>query len=305
VHDVRDEARLRSKYDVLIFGPATNNALALLNGMQGDSAVTWKASKLTPNIGRQASTDDMRGGLELAGILNLSNFVKAGGTLITLQNTSVLPVHFGMTPGVTIRDTPSLWAPGGVFRTTVADPASPLAYGYGDELGVYFNRAPVFAIAAAGGFGGGGGGGQAAAAAPRPSDGTTTARRSSRGGTEEQDVVQGRPLDAGRAGVEAFRAAQPDTAPRIAAAIRDARVIFRFERDLKKLLISGGLRGGEPLANAPALVDVKHGQGHVVLFAFNPFWRAETLGSYALVFNALLHHGSLDVKGAGAGRVAN
>jgi hypothetical protein len=31
------------------------------------------------------------------------------------------------------------------------------------------------------------------------------------------------------------------------------------------------------------------------MFAFNPFWRGGTLGSYALLFNALLHHGHLNV----------
>ena len=35
-------------------------------------------------------------------------------------------------------------------------------------------------------------------------------------------------------------------------------------------------------------------QGHVVLFSNNPFWRAETKGSYFLVFNAILNFDSLD-----------
>jgi len=72
------------------------------------------------------------------------------------------------------------------------------------------------------------------------------------------------------------------------------RTVFRFSPDVKRLLVSGGLTNGQELANAPALVDAKLGQGHVVLFSFNPMWRSGTLGSYALVFNTLLHHGHLD-----------
>jgi hypothetical protein len=72
-----------------------------------------------------------------------------------------------------------------------------------------------------------------------------------------------------------------------------ARVIFRFASDPQKLLISGGLTDGGELAHMPGLVDVPLGRGNVVMFSFNPFWRSETLGSYALVFNALLHHGNL------------
>ena len=86
----------------------------------------------------------MRGGLELQGVMHLQRFVENGGVFITIADASVLPIHFGMAEGVQIKTTSELWAPGGVFRTTLADEASPLAYGFGDELGVYFNRAPVF-----------------------------------------------------------------------------------------------------------------------------------------------------------------
>jgi len=35
------------------------------------------------------------------------------------------------------------------------------------------------------------------------------------------------------------------------------------------------------------------GDGHVVMFSFNPFWRSHTHGSYALLFNVLMHHDAL------------
>ena len=37
------------------------------------------------------------------------------------------------------------------------------------------------------------------------------------------------------------------------------------------------------------MIDSPYGEGHVVLFSNNPFWRAETKGSYFLVFNAILN----------------
>lgn len=294
-HEVRDDPRLRDKYDVIVFGPSVADPLMILRGVTGDRPIPWKKSELTPNLGRQASTDDMRGGLELRGVLNLENFVRAGGTLVTINNTSALPIHFGMAPGITIRETPGLWARGGVFSTRVTDAASPITYGYGEQLGVYFNTAPVFAEARGGfGFGGGFGG---AAAARRSEDGSTTARNTGRGGIGEPDIVQGRPRDMGQAGVEAFRGeggARAGGPGGQAGAGSTARIVMRYEPDVKSLLISGGLRGGEALANSPAVVDVSLGDGHVVLFSFNPFWRSQTLGSYALVFNTLMHHGNLD-----------
>jgi hypothetical protein len=290
VHDVRDDAKLRDKYDVIVFGPSVNDPLQILNGVQGDKPVPWKKTEATPNLGAVAASDDMRGGLELRGLVNLQNFVRAGGTFVTLTNSGVLPVHFGFTQGVSIQETPDMWAPGGVFRTVIADSISPLVYGYGAELGVYFNRGPVFAIA--------GDAGRTRQQQSQP-EASTTARRSGRGGIGERDVVQGRARDLGRENVEEFRRREGGQEEPggfgfgQGGGTSNARTIMRFSPDITKLLISGGLDKGEPLAGAPALVDAPLGDGHIVMFAFNPYWRSQTLGSYALLFNAFLHHGHL------------
>ncbi|HSJ09761.1 MAG TPA: M14 family zinc carboxypeptidase [Longimicrobiales bacterium] len=305
VHDARDNQQLRQKYDVILFGPSANDALSIVNGVQGTSPLPWKKTPVTPNLGSEASTDDMRGGLGLQGVLNLQRFVEQGGTLVTLTNSSNLPIHFGMSGNIRTLQTEDLWAPPGVFRAERADRGSPLLYGYGDALGVYYgqNRGPLFTD------------GQRSpivVAATRPiADGSTTARRSGRGGVDEQDIVQGRPRDLGQAAVEEFRrnASADAAAPQQGGfgqqqqAGPRARTVLRFASDPKDLLISGGLTNGSEMAYAPALVDVPVGNGNVVMFSFNPFWRSQTLGSYGLVFNALLHHGNLNV-GVPAGRPA-
>ncbi len=290
VHDVRDDPSLRDRYDVILFGPSSADALSIVQGLDGDEPIPWKASSLTPNIGRQDSTDDMRGGLGLTGVVNLKTFVEAGGVFVALSSSSSLPTHFGLARGVSIRTTPDLWARGGVFRAQVADAESPITYGYGDDLGVYFNTAPIFQISSGGRRGCGGFG------FTEPEDlggpGSTTTRRTGRGGADESDVVQGRRGDLGEAGVEAFRAGEEDEedGDSSSAASNRVRTVMRYSRDVEDLLISGGLRNGEPLAGAPALVDVTLGDGHVIMFSFNPFWRSETLGSYGLVFNTIMHY---------------
>jgi hypothetical protein len=71
------------------------------------------------------------------------------------------------------------------------------------------------------------------------------------------------------------------------------RVVLRYA-NANELLVSGLLDQGGELAQHPAIVDSHFGAGHVVLFSNNPFWRAETQGSYFLVFNAILNFDHLD-----------
>ncbi len=71
------------------------------------------------------------------------------------------------------------------------------------------------------------------------------------------------------------------------------RVALRFDAQ-NTLLVSGLLDGGADIAQRPVVVDVPVGKGHVVLFASNPIYRGETIGSYSLVFNTIMNFDSLN-----------
>src|SRR6267378_2404102 len=73
------------------------------------------------------------------------------------------------------------------------------------------------------------------------------------------------------------------------------RVVLSFHQKRDSLRLSGLLVNGEELAGRPAVLDAPVGQGHVVLFAIRPFWRWETQGSFALVFNAIMNWNDLGV----------
>jgi hypothetical protein len=65
------------------------------------------------------------------------------------------------------------------------------------------------------------------------------------------------------------------------------QVLLRYA-DAKGLLVAGLLDHGDKLAQHATVVAAHLGSGTTLLFANNPLYRGETIGSYALVTNAIL-----------------
>ena len=140
----------------------------------------WKTTELTPNLGKIDSTDDMRPGLGWQGLANLQKFVREGGVLITVDDTSNFAIQFGFTPGVSVTAAQRLKITGAVLRSKVVDGASPIAYGYDDDLAMYSSDGPIFGVSST--LGGRGGRGGAAERAGLPAAARQTSPTSHRVG---------------------------------------------------------------------------------------------------------------------------
>jgi hypothetical protein len=296
---LRENQNLREKLDVIILppmgggGPAGLSAILRGIPMRGDP-MPWKNTEDTPNFTAKGldTADDIRGGLGYQGLANLEKFVRDGGLLIAVQTSAALPVAGGMTDMVNVSDARTMQAPGSVVLSSIDDKKSPIAYGYDDKLYIYFRQGPVITI---GGFGGGFGGGG-------DEGGAAGGRSSGRGTASDPDVIQARkysapekPVKRGPREQELYVPEELTNAARWALPPKDQqpRVVLRFAAE-KDLLLSGMIVGGSEIAEKPAVVDVPHGKGHVVLFANNPMWRNETMGSFFLIFNAAMNYDHLD-----------
>jgi len=231
-------------------------------------------------------------------LIKIEKFVDEGGLFITITGNASIPIDYGLIDGISIVPARELNARGSILSARISDKRSPIVYGYGDGLAVYFSQAPVLAVSSTGGIGGGGGGNGFGTPIP--------GRPTGRGTASDPDIVQARPYSEPLAQPQVRPGEEPpldeDTREFLRASLPTPdqlpRVVMRFA-DEKDLLVSGMLSGGRELANRPVIVDVPRGKGHVLLFANNPMWRNQTQGSYFLLFNALLNFDHL-----GAGRKA-
>jgi hypothetical protein len=134
----KDEVRkghLRERYDLIIIPSQGRSAKDLVFDipMHGGPLPYTKTARFK-YLGDYGSSEDIRGGMGLAGLEELRRFVEAGGTLITLGEASAVPAEFGLAPDIGI-DHPSkaFYAPGPIVTAKVLVPTNPLFYGYTDE----------------------------------------------------------------------------------------------------------------------------------------------------------------------------
>ena len=289
--DVAKLGNLRSKYDVILFAPVGDaSTRQIIDGMpMWGNPMPWKTTALTPNIGHIDSTDDIRPGLGESGVANLKRFVHDGGLLITAEDTAKFAIAVGLAPGVFTTPTDQLKVVGSVLQTKFVDRHSPIAASYNrDDLAIYSAAGQSFKISNL----------------LYGDRGLPTAkdfqRATGRGGPHDTDTPEGRAFvqpealpDAKPWEATPLNAEQMRNNPWVIPADQRPQVILRFAA-ADKLLIAGLLEGGSEMAERAAVVDARYGKGHVLLFASNPMWRGETIGSYPLVLNAIVNFNKLD-----------
>jgi hypothetical protein len=285
---VSKESDLRAKYDVIVFAPVGYSSVQeIVDGLpMWGNALPWETTSLTPNLGKLDSTQDMRPGLGEAGVAHLKDFVQQGGLLITAEDTAQFAIEEGLAPGVFVAPRKEARVVGSVLNSAVVNSKHRLAYGYEGAVPLYSSDGMAFTVSNL-------------TVNQHILTATDYKRPTGRGSADDEDIPQGRP----------FEKAPPLPAPKaweatplneeqqrnnhylIPAEYRP-QVILRYA-DMKDLLLSGLLANGDSVAEHAAVVVAHFGKGDVLLFANNPMYRGQTIGSYALLFNSILNFGHL------------
>jgi hypothetical protein len=118
--------KLRDRFDSVIL--SSQSASSILHGTREGEA-TGKGSGAAPNV---VQRPEYSGGIGLAGLSALDEFVRAGGSLIAFDSAAALPVQFfplPLAPRIRGEDEESgYYCPGSILRVTV-DTSHPLAFG--------------------------------------------------------------------------------------------------------------------------------------------------------------------------------
>ena len=128
---VQPGARLRAKYDVIVVPHQTQGGKALVYEQPKLSKpLPYRKNATFKTFGMYAETDDVRGGMGIKGVAEFSEFVDAGGVLMTFGVSSFFPTEFGLTRTVDAQRPQGTWyAPGPYVQTEVVDAGHPLLYG--------------------------------------------------------------------------------------------------------------------------------------------------------------------------------
>ena len=171
-----------------------------------------------------------------------------------------------------------------MLNTVFVAPNNPVAFGYGASVPVISDSGLAFNIS-----------NTINRASGRVLMDPYSERPTGRGTVDDSDEAQGRkPVEAEPLvkqqpwEAKALNEEQTRNNPRVIPPQYRPDVILRFS-DAKTMLLSGLLDKPSSIAEHAIVVDAHLGQGNVLLFGNNPIYRGETIGNYALVFNAILN----------------
>jgi hypothetical protein len=141
--------RLRDKYDVIVMPSQGRTGKGLVFDIAPvGKPLAYRKTAQFKSLGMYGESDDVTGGMGLAGVVEIDRFVRQGGLLVTLGGASFFPAEFGLAPRVdAARPSAQFYAPGPIVEAELTRPEHPIFYGYtAKTLPVRYANGPLLSI---------------------------------------------------------------------------------------------------------------------------------------------------------------
>ena len=141
--------RLRDRYDVIVMPSQGRTGKGLVFDLPPvGTPLPYKKSDKFKSFGMYGESDDVTGGMGLAGVVEIEKFVEGGGVLVTLGAASFFPAEFGLARRVDAsRPSAQFYAPGPIVEAEITQPSHPVFYGYtAKTLPVRYAGGPLLSI---------------------------------------------------------------------------------------------------------------------------------------------------------------
>jgi hypothetical protein len=126
------KGNLRASYDAIIVPNQGRGGKGLVYDIEPRSKpLAYTKTDRFKNLGVYGESEDITGGMGLAGIAEFEKFVSDGGLLVTLGSASFFPAEFGLTRRVDAsRTSAQFYAPGPIIEAEIVHSSHPIFYGY-------------------------------------------------------------------------------------------------------------------------------------------------------------------------------
>lgn len=130
------KGNLRASYDVIVMPNQGGSGKRIVYDLEPKSKpLAYTKTDRFKNLGMYGESDEITGGMGLAGVAEFEKFINDGGLLITMGSASFFPAEFGLTRTVDAGRTSSqFYAPGPIVEAEIMQTAHPIFYGYSKKM---------------------------------------------------------------------------------------------------------------------------------------------------------------------------
>jgi hypothetical protein len=144
------QGKLRASYDVIVIpNQVRGSAKSLVFDLEPHGKpLAYTKSEQYKSLGAYGESEDITGGMGLAGAAELEKFIEEGGVLITLGASSFFPAEFGLTRLVDAgRPSAQFYAPGPIVAAEILQTTHPVFYGYSErDVPVRYANGPLLRV---------------------------------------------------------------------------------------------------------------------------------------------------------------